>query len=130
MRIEDDVAIAKVFNKHFTGLAESLVDKTATQFNSKTLKSFVSNRNTSDAKLAFPTILLNQTGNLIKAIPSGKAAGVDRVSTCILKIAAPAIAPSLAKLIYIVRGTFLTAWKEARVTPIHRTVSRSKTTTG
>ena len=35
-RIKDDVSIAEEFNKHFTGLSESLVDKTATQFNSKT----------------------------------------------------------------------------------------------
>ena len=55
-RIKDDVSIAEEFNKHFTGLAETLVDKTTSQFNSKTLKSFVSKRNTSNVKRAFPTI--------------------------------------------------------------------------
>ena len=126
-QIEDDVSIAEVFNKHFTGLAESLVDKTATQFNSKTLKFFVSKHNTSDVKHAFPTITPNQTKNLIEAIPSGKATGVDGMSACILKIAAPAIAPSLAKLINIciACGTFPTAWKEAKVTPIHKQNSKS-----
>ena len=127
MRIKDDVSIAEVFNKHFTGLAESLVDKTAIQFNSKTLKSFVSKRNTSNVKHAFPAITPNQTRNLIEAIPSGKATGMDGVSARILKIAAPAIAPSLAKLINIciARGTFPTAWKEAKVTPIHKQNSKS-----
>ena len=132
-QIKDDVSIAEVFNKHFTGLAESLVDKTATQFNSKTLKSFVSKRNTSDVKHASPTITPNQAKNLIEAIPSGKATGMDGVSARILKIAAPTIAPSLAKLINIciARGTFPTAWKEAKLTPIHGQNSKChKTTTG
>ena len=126
-RIKDDVSIAEVFDKHFTGLTESLVDKTATQFNSKTLKSFVSKRNTSDVKPASPTITPNQAKNLIEAIPSGKATGMDGVSARILKIAAPAIVPSLAKLvnICIARGTFPTAWKEAKVTPIHEQNSKS-----
>ena len=126
-RIDDDVSIAEVFKKHSTGLAERLVDKTATQFNSKTLKSFVSKRNTPDVKHAFPTITPNQTKNLIEAIPSGKATGVDGVSALILKIAAPAIAPSLAKLINIciAHGTFPTAWKEVKVTPILKQNSKS-----
>jgi len=52
---------------------------------------------------------------------------VDGVSPCILKIAAPAIAPSLAKLINIciAHGTFPTAWKEAKVTLIHKQNSKS-----
>ena len=116
-----------MFNKHFTGLAESLADKTATQFNLTTLKSFASKRNTSDVKHAFPTITPNQTKRLIEAIPSGKATGVDGVSARILKIAAPAIAPPLTKLINIciASGTFPTAWKEAKVTPIHKQNSKS-----
>ena len=126
-RIQDDASIAEVFNKHFTGLAESLADKTAAQFNPTTLKSFVSKRNTSDVKHTFPTITPNQTKNLIEAIPSGKATGVDGVSARMLKIAAPAIAPPLAKLINIciASGTFPTAWKEANVTPIHKQNSKS-----
>ena len=52
---------------------------------------------------------------------------MDGVSARILKIAASAIAPSLAKLINIciARGTFPTAWKEAKVTPIHKQNSKS-----
>ena len=126
-RIQDDASIAEVFHKYFTGLAKSLPSKTAAQFNPTTLKSFVSKRNTSDVKHAFPTITPNQTKRLIEAIPSGNATGVDEVSARILKIAAPAIAPSLAKLINIciARGRFPTAWKEAKVTPIHKQNSKS-----
>ena len=126
-RINDDDLIAEVLNKHFTGLAESLADKTAAEFNPATLISFVSKRKTSNAKHAFPPITPNQTKRLIEAIPSSKATGVDGVSARILNIAAPAIAPSLAKLINIciARGTFPTAWKQAKVTPIHKQKSKS-----
>ena len=83
-RIQDDASIAEVFNKHFTSLAESLADKTAAQFNPTTLKSFVSKRNTSDVKHAFPNITPNQTKQQIDAIQTGKATGVDGVSARIL----------------------------------------------
>ena len=57
----------------------------------------------------------------MEAIPSGKATGVDDVSAHLLKIAAPATAPSLAKPINIciASGTFPVAWKEAKVTPLY-----------
>ena len=126
-QINDDKLIAEVLNKHFTGLAESLADKTAAQFNTTTLTSFVSNRKTSDSKHAFPLIMPNQTKRLIEAIPSSKATDVDGLSARILTIAAPAIAPSLTKLmnICIERGAFPTAWKQAKVTPIHKQNSKS-----
>ena len=50
--------------------------------------------------MLFNRITPDETKNLIEAIPSGKATGMDGVSARILKIAAPAIAPSLAKLRY------------------------------
>ena len=85
-RIQDDASIAEVLNKHYTGLADSLVGKTAAQFNPTTLKSFVSERKTSNVKHAFCTITPNQIKRLIEAIPS--ATGVDDVSARTLKIAA------------------------------------------
>ena len=71
--------------------------------------------------VAFPSITPSQTHQLIKAIRSGNAAGLDGVSTRLLKIAAPAVAPSLAKLINscITSGTFPAVWIQAKVTPLH-----------
>ena len=88
---------------------------------------FVSKCETSNTKHAFPLITPNQTKRPIGAIPSSKATGVHGVSARILKIAAPSIAPSLNKLssICIERGTFPTAWKQAKVTPIHKQKSKS-----
>ena len=59
-----------VFNEHFTGLAERLADKTV-------MKAIVDEPKVSDSKLAFPPITPSQTHQLIKAIPSCKATGLD-----------------------------------------------------
>ena len=55
-------------------------------------------------------------------MPSHKAAGSDGMGTRILKIAAPVISLPLSRLINhcIDTGTFLSAWKTAKVMPIHK----------
>ena len=52
---------------------------------------------------------------------------MDSVSARLLKIAAPAVAPLLAKLINIriTSGTFPAAWKEAKVMPLHKGNSKA-----
>ena len=85
--------MAKVFNDHFSGLAERLTDKTVGQFDPTVLKALVDEHKVSDSKLAFPPITPHQTNQLIKAKPSCKATGMDGVSARLLKIAAPAVAP-------------------------------------
>lgn len=60
--------------------------------------------------------------NLIKTINKHKAAGVDKISARLLKIAAPAIAPSISRLINysISTGVFPQRWKTAEVTPLFK----------
>ena len=55
-------------------------------------------------------------------MPSHKAAGSDGLGARILKIAAPAISLPLSRLINhcIDTGTFPSAWKTAKVTPIYK----------
>ena len=127
IQIRDETVMAEIFNEHFTCLAERLADKTVGQFDPTVLKTFVDERKDSDLKLAFPPITPSQTQKLIKAIPSGKATGLDGVSARLLKIAAPVVAPSLAKLINIciTSGTFPAVWKEAKVTPLHKGNSKA-----
>ena len=127
IQIRDETVMAEIFNEHFTGLAERLADKTVGQFDPTVLKAFVDERKDSDLKIAFPPITPCQTQKLIKAIPSGKATGLDGVSARLLKIAAPVVASSLAKLINIciTSGTFPAVWKEAKVTPLHKGNSKA-----
>ena len=120
-QIQDPALVAEAFNQHFTGLAERLIDKNASNFDPSSVIAFVEKHKNSDSKLVFPDITVRQTRQLLEAIPSGKATGVDGVSARLLKIAAPAIAPSFTRLIntFISRGVFPTVWKEAKVIPLH-----------
>ena len=59
---------------------------------------------------------------LLKLMPSHKAAGSDGLGARIPKIAAPAISLTLSRLINhcIDTGTFPSTWKTAKVTPIYK----------
>ena len=68
-----------------------------------------------------PQISRDKVVNLL-SIPVYKATGNDGVSAKLLRIAAPAIADSLCKLINfcIEKQTFPTKWKVGKVTPIYK----------
>ena len=123
----DPASIAEVFNTHFVDLAENLADKCTSTFNPTNVVDFFNKRKTSDTRFTFSPISVRQTQRMIEAIPSSKATGLDGISARLLKTAASAIAPSLSKLINIciAGGTFPSAWKEAKVTPIHKGNSKS-----
>ena len=55
-------------------------------------------------------------------MPSHKAAGSDGIGAGILKIAVPAISLPLSRLINhcIDTGTFPSAWKTAKVSPVYK----------
>ena len=69
-----------------------------------------------------PQISKDKVVNLLLFIPVYKATGNDGVSAKLLRIAAPAIADSLCKLINfcIEKQTFPTKWKVGKVTPIYK----------
>ena len=73
-------------------------------------------------QLTIPHITPKNIEELLKLMPSHKAAGSDGLGARILKIAAPAISLSLSRLINhcIDMGTFPSAWKTAKVTPIYK----------
>ena len=72
--------------------------------------------------LNIPQISRDKVVNLLLSIPVYKATGNDGVSAKLLRIAAPAIADSLCKLINfcIEKQTFPTKWKVGKVTPIYK----------
>ena len=126
-QIREPALIAELFNQHFIELAQRLASKNTSDFDHSSVTTFVEKHKSSEAKLVFPDITVRQTRQLIEAIPSGKATGADGLSARLLKIAAPAIAPSLTRVINtcISRGIFPTVWKEAKVTPLHKAESKS-----
>ena len=63
-----------------------------------------------------------EVNNIILAISPDKAAGIDKIAARLLRLAAPAVALSIAKLINLsfCTGTFPSRWKIAKVTPLYK----------
>ena len=72
--------------------------------------------------LNLPQISKERVVDLLLSVPLHKATGDDGFSAKLLRIAAPAIADSLCKLINycIDTQTFPTKWKVGKVTPIYK----------
>ena len=73
-------------------------------------------------QFTIPHITPNNIEELLKLMPSHKAAGSDGLGARILKIAAPTISLPLGRFINhcIDTGIFPSAWKTAQVTPIYK----------
>lgn len=69
-----------------------------------------------------PRITQKRIVDLLLSVPTHNATGVDGISAKVLTIAAPAISPSLTKLINLYRSIKIlpSAWKIAKVTPIFK----------
>lgn len=105
-----------------TGVAARLIGYKQEPFDLTTVKEFVDKCKHPNTKLSMPPLTVNQTRLPIEAVPSDKATGTDEISIHLLKIAAPALSPSLTELINlcISSGKFPSKWKEAKVTPLHK----------
>ena len=127
-KLKEMVTSAPVL-KYFLGLfsAKSLPNANLSSFDPSAVTGFARKFNHPDCKLNFPPITPEQTQQIIESSPSSKATGADELSVRLLKIAAPSIASSLAKLINlcIAKRTFPSLWKQARVVPLHKCGSKS-----
>ena len=124
--IRDPSQMAEIFNNHFSNLAKHLIDDKINAYDPDVLSKLVRKLNLT-TKMVFPEMTMQQTLELIQAISTNKATGIDGLSARLVKIAAPAIVPSLTKLmnICITTGVFPLAWKVARITPLHKTGEKS-----
>ena len=73
-------------------------------------------------QFAIPNITKKRVSELLLSIPSHKVTGDDGISVKILKITAPAVLPSLTRLLNlcISNKVFPSAWKVAKVTPVFK----------
>ena len=119
--IRDTSQIAEIFNNYFSKVAKNLSNNNINDYDPGILSNLVNKLNL-NTKLIFSEMTTQQTLKLIQAISANKATGIDGLSARLVKIAAPAIAPSLTKLmnICITTGVFPSAWKVARITPLHK----------
>ena len=118
--ILDKQSIAEILNLFFVDQPEKLVAALGVS-----LLTDISKMTTISQGIAafdLPRITQKRVVELLLSIPSHKATGDDGISAKILRIAAPAIAPLLTKLLNYCLSiqTFLTIWKIAKVTPVFK----------
>ena len=63
--------------------------------------------------------------DIMNKMSTNKAAGLDGISSKILKVSSPVVAPALTYIFNkaIMRGIFPDEWKIARVSPLHKKAS-------
>ena len=116
--------ISNVFNEHFISIADNIIDKTInTEADLTSLVDFVRrNKAGNSTEFSIPTISDREVLEIIKSLPSNVATGLDGISPLLLKLIAPATAPSLTKVINcsIIKSICPAHLKLARVTPIYK----------
>ncbi|XP_031552626.1 uncharacterized protein LOC116289836 [Actinia tenebrosa] len=91
-------------------------------FNIDRLINFVKSRKDPSITFTIPSITKPQViASLLKISPN-KAVGIDKISARLLRIAAPAIASSLTRIINFSfeSGVFPKRWKLAKITPLFK----------
>ena len=104
--------IFHIFNEHLISIADNIIDNPVnTEPDLTSLVDFVIRKKTGNsADFSIPTISEREVLEIIKSLPSNVATGLDGISSPLLKLIAPAVAPSLAKEInctIILHSSFL-----------------------
>ena len=124
-KITSNEEIANAFNEYFTNIGPSLansIDESNTSF-----KTFVKS---AESKMdRFRLVSVGKVVKLLKGLSNCKAAGLDKISGKILKVAANTIAPSLTHIFNhgLISNCFPYEWKMARLVPIHKKGPRNLT---
>ena len=119
--IDDKKLMAQHFNAHFSSIADRLIS-TLPQFPSdlSKLQNFVRSRKSPDTSYVIPSITSAQVLTMLQKLSPCKAAGIDKISSQLLHIAAPVIAPVVVRLINFSfsSGSFPSRWKTAKAFPL------------
>ena len=121
--IEDKAQIADKFNTNFFTIADKL-RSTLQQlsFDRSKLVDFVLSKKNQKVSYCIPSITSDQVLNILNKISLRKAAGVDGINARVLCVAAPVIAPTIAKLINcsFATGIYPQRWKSVKVIPLYK----------
>ena len=121
--IVNNKEMAEAFNSHFSTIANKLRNLLPDiLFDTAKLSNFVRSRKDESAIFSIPTITERDVVSYLLKIDSNKSTGIDDISSRMLKLAAPFIAPSIARLINLSfsLNVFPCRWKTAKVTPIFK----------
>jgi hypothetical protein len=122
VEITDPINITNAFNKHFVEMGDKLSNDIPQS--NVTPESYLSDvQNSINQLTCFREITEPEILGLLQGLVASIASGIDGISAKILKIAAPAITPSIVSIFNqsIATGIFPSDWKVARVAPIHKT---------
>ncbi|RUA05885.1 MAG: hypothetical protein DSY43_03475, partial [Gammaproteobacteria bacterium] len=115
--------IAEAFNTYFSNIGPDLAKSMADS--SSTFGQFVK---PSQSKMSrFKLVSNGKILKLLSGLSNSKATGIDKISGKILKVAAPAISPSLTHIFNhaIISNCFPDDWKVARLLPLHKKGARN-----
>lgn len=121
--IDDTEGMADLFNIHFASTAGSLRSTLpSANWNFNNLHNFVNSRKHPYVLFPVPTVTPSIVKTIFLSISPDQAVGIHCIRSHLLRIAAPEIVPSVARLrnIFIENGVFLKWWKKAKVTPLFK----------
>ena len=126
--IMDPTAMANSFNKYFVETQVSSNPALNTTYRNmcdevnQNLKNFINDHVDVSVCFDIPEITCDQVKKDIDRIASNKPTGIDGIGIKVLKIALPAIAPSLTHIYNasITSGIFPVNFEKARVSPLYK----------
>ena len=116
--VTESRSIAEIFNSFFVSQPQRLLSSIKSTFCNESLLNSLKIK----IKFEIPHISPEKVLQMLNSMPANKATGADGLSPKLLKIAAPSISSSVARLINhcISTNTFPSRWKVAKVTPIFK----------
>jgi hypothetical protein len=125
--LTDAQHLCESFNKYFSTVVHQYLPTTNQTPDLEALHNFVSSKIPDGILLTMPPLTCEEVFQSLNKLDPHKATGLDDLSSKILKMSASVIAKPLS-VIYnqsIACGYFPTQWKTARVTPVHKSGSRT-----
>ena len=115
--------IAEGFNDYFSNIGPDLASKIDTP--NLNFQTYIEKAKSEFS--AFQPVIVSNVYHLLHGLSSNKATGVDKISSKIIKIAAPAISDSLTYIFNqaITLSLFPHEWKTARVIPLYKNGQRN-----
>ena len=115
--------IAEGFNEYFSNIGPDLASKI--DYSNSNFETYVKIAQSEFA--AFQPVTVSHVSHLLHGLSNNKATGIDKISSKIIKLAAPVISDSLTLIFNqaITLSSFPDEWKVARVMPLYKNGQRS-----
>ena len=115
--------IAEGFNEYFSNIGPDLARKI--DYSNSNFETYVKIAQSEFA--AFQPVTVSHVSHLLHGLSNNKANGIDKISSKIIKLAAPVISDSLTLIFNqaITLSSFPNEWKVARVMPLYKNGQRS-----